>query len=271
MFTAVLVVSVAAAVLTAALLNVEVLRPGPIMASLWNVSTFGWGIALATGIVRAMGKLNTQLLLLEGELDREITALNAHGRKAQLAVSRLLHGPVQDAIASALRKVETGVDSSQLPDLVVGLQQTITTVLENEDFSVQPVSFRSALADIAELWLGLCEVSVRAQDAVLSRVESDPTATSALIELAREACSNAIRHGNAHACVVEVALTNDGRSVELIVTNNGDALSADTVDGYGSQLFSELSTSWARVATTDGTRVSATIPFASTSDSVRIF
>jgi signal transduction histidine kinase len=56
---------------------------------------------------------------------------------------------------------------------------------------------RPVLAEIAETWHGLCTIDLAMSDEVETTLKQDATCVETVLEIAREACSNAIRHGSA--------------------------------------------------------------------------
>lgn len=241
-------------------------QTAPLLSAFWNCLTAGLVIALSGGAIAAMQSAQRSLLELQDELKREVALLNAAGRQSQLALGRVLHGPVQDAIASALRRVESGIPDDALPALVIDLNTTISAVLAAEQRTDEIRSFAAALSDLRELWEGVCRIDVSVSDADARAIQLDPAATVALIELAREACSNAIRHGDATRCAIAVRVNSGESVIELEVFNDGLPPQAEARRGQGNQLFDELSVRWTRGEVRGGTRVTAAIPLGSFAD-----
>ena len=255
-----------ASVLTSLAFSEQLRQAAPLLSAFWNCLTAGLVIALSGGAIAAMQSAQRSLLELQDELKREVALLNAAGRQSQLALGRVLHGPVQDAIASALRRVESGIPDDALPALVIDLNTTISAVLTAEQRTDEARSFTAAMSEVRELWEGVCRIDVSVSDADTHAIQLDPAATVALIELAREACSNAIRHGDATRCAIEVRVNSGESVIQLEVFNDGLPPQAEAHRGQGSQLFDELSVRWARTAVPGGTRVSAAIPLSSRAD-----
>jgi signal transduction histidine kinase len=87
-------------------------------------------------------------------------------------------------------------------------------------------------------------------------ISDDPVATSALIEVVREAVGNSIRHGNATSIVVTIVLR-ETNLIGLIIADNGSGIAVTAVPGIGSQLFSSLTYDWTIETSPAGTVITA--------------
>ena len=91
---------------------------------------------------------------------------------------------------------------------------------------------------------------------MIERVSADPSATAALIEVVREAVGNAIRHGNATS--VDIAVLDSGVDlVGLVIADNGTGVTAGSMPGIGSDLFTSLAYEWSSDSSPQGTTVTA--------------
>lgn len=241
-------------------MGINLLSPGPAIGGTAVCIAIGWVFALCAGAIEAMRSSERAQASLEDELRREVAALNGANRQAQLRLSRLLHGPIQDSIAAALRKVDNGAPARDIPALVAELNLQINAALSTDAPPAQLADFGRAMSDIQTLWDGVCRIDLEISDTDLSMIGADQIATGALIELARESCSNAIRHGTSTQCLVEVSVDRPDAVIRLRVTSNGSAPSPDAVPGQGSALFQELSIDWSRTAAPPGCLVEASIP-----------
>ncbi len=93
-------------------------------------------------------------------------------------------------------------------------------------------------------------------------IQSDSSPSHALVELVREACANATRHGEATSIEISVTLGDQDRAIELAFGNDGLPLPAHPKLGIGSQLFDEQTLSWSRTQEGDTVRVTARLPLA---------
>jgi signal transduction histidine kinase len=116
------------------------------------------------------------------------------------------------------------------------------------------------LAEIAETWHGLCKIDLAMSDAVEATLKQDPTCVETVLEIAREACSNAIRHGSAENIHLTVELV-DTDLVKLTVINDGTKVDSQSKRGVGSAYLDDCSYSHELVANSDGATLIATIPY----------
>lgn len=79
-----------------------------------------------------------------------------------------------------------------------------------------------------------------------SSLVHSPTTSSIVLELTREAVSNAIRHGDAGR--IEISVTADPlhQDIHLRVTNDGQLLPDDLVEGVGTRLLEDMTLEWTR-------------------------
>ena len=182
------------------------------------------------GIVHELGVLNSQL--------RQEVWFN---RKRAAAV---LHGPVQAALYASAMRLKTQSISNE--ELTRTLQADIEKALARLDSSNSIEPFESVLEQIEDVWQGLAKVSHQSISAgTKAALDANPTAASCVLEIVREAVSNAIKHGKASEIELQVEATE--QFLQVTVQNNGAPLSPDAVAGYGSQILDEVCYEWSLV------------------------
>ena len=193
------------------------------------------------------------------EVNQQIELSNARMRQeiwfAQRNLTWVLHGPVQSALVSATIRLESGADLSvaDRESLWSNIVRAYS-LLKTSGPSIPDVS--GFLTEIRTLWQDVCEVSFNDSNSMIEIISVDPVATSAVIEIVREAVGNAIRHGN--ATWVEVTILNRAMNlVGLVIVDNGSGVTASAVPGIGSQLFASLSYQWSRDSSPTGTTILA--------------
>jgi signal transduction histidine kinase len=206
-----------------------------------------WTVALVIGTIQLLETNKQALTDAVDELKREVIALNGSYRQLQQGISRALHGPVQEAITVALLKLESNSSSETPASLAEDLRHRIAKSLEVLDTPTQVATdVRKALEDLKELWSDAVDITFNVDLEQLTLLQLHPWSSRVLGELAREACSNAIRHGNATKISIEIETSRDTNSACLRVENNGEAIPENPRYGLGSQLFDEVCLEWSR-------------------------
>lgn len=224
-----------------------------------------WVIALVTTSRQMLREANIELTEVNSALKRQLVTENAEARMFEESVSRVLHGPVQDAVAAALLRVQ------QLPaGTPLGLDETTQirrpiedalTLLNEPRSSAKSVA--ESLAMLTELWGGVVTITLDLDDQAISTISASERTNSTVVELLREAISNAIRHGDASEVHVSVALSESKTDAYLRVSNNGALLGKHTQDGIGTKLFDDLTLNWNRRNRESEVVLEATVPLAS--------
>lgn len=234
-------------------------------------STFLSGIFIAvivvigSGLVRAAMQEHRRIMVVlseaQLELKTQIAKENVQFRHLQKSVSRALHGPVQDAASSAERKLASALNKGKpSPQLISELRQRLARSLDALDV-LEPTRLDplQRIRDLAELWEGSTDIDITVTQPAQRMMTEYRISGDVVAELVNEACSNAIRHGNALNINVDI-YSDDLKALMLIVENDGSEISSSHEEGIGSQLFDELTSVWSRNSKHGQTVVKATIP-----------
>jgi signal transduction histidine kinase len=108
---------------------------------------------------------------------------------------------------------------------------------ENENFDI-------VLAQITDVWDGVCEIRFEISDEMRIELRASSSVAVCVLEVIREATSNAIKHGGATEILVSVKPTSRDSLLLVEILNNGKLPDAESEAGYGSQLLSEVTYSW---------------------------
>ena len=206
-----------------------------------------WTVTLVLSVNELLRDTNNRLLESIDELKREVIALSAAHRQLQRGISHVLHGPVQSAITSALLRLQSG--GAKLTDAGISeeLRARISSALDTlSEPSHAITDLRLLLDDLVELWSGAVEIHATCSDDDHDTIHQQPVTAYAVAEIVREACSNAIRHGNANRIDVSIRVSPEDRTAEVIVTNNGAPFEPGAPPGLGSQLLDEVALDWRR-------------------------
>lgn len=220
-----------------------------------------WTVTLVSTALKLLKQTNEQLVVAVEEIKREVIAINNSYRQLHRGVSRVLHGPVQEAVVAAMLRLKAQPIEATGVDYAKPIRKKITSVLELLNQPAIPATdLSNVFSDLEELWSEVVAISFQVSDRDLAIVGSDLSAAYALAELTREACSNAIRHGKANSIQISVRVVDEQRAIDLVVENDGLALSDSIKPGLGSQLFDEQTLAWSRKRIGSRTVVQAKLP-----------
>lgn len=120
------------------------------------------------------------------------------------------------------------------------LNRALVALEEPPNLDIDLQQFTSELVDT---WAGICEVTWRFSERASRVLMRDKSARICVNEIAKEAVSNAVRHGNASVAKIEIdRMQND--LIEMKISNDGAPPKAKIEKGVGSQMFDELTLEW---------------------------
>jgi hypothetical protein len=196
------------------------------------------------------------------ELKREVIFLNNGLRIMQKSISRVLHGPVQQEITLAIKKIQDSTNAEEARQVAMVSQVRINNALAKlAEPDGAPINLSDSLRMFAELWEGSVAIAITLRKADLKIIQIRPNLPQVLDELAREACRNAIVHGQPVNISITFSVDSGNRSVEMVVENDGKALEPGAQGGLGSQIFDDLTMRWSRTQVGHLVRLVSTVPF----------
>lgn len=219
-----------------------------------------WVITLTFSSNQLMEKTKTQLASTIADLEREIISLNNAYRQQQRMISRVLHGPVQDAINSTIYRLQSSpkLESSVL---IGEMKERIEQALEQINSAEKSSTDLDRLFDeIVELWEGVVNIRIDITPGDSAAIKHDEQAAYTLGEVVREACANAIRHGEAKNIHVKVSIYDEARAICVTSENDGLPFPLESIDGLGTQMLNELCLNWRREQVENLTLLTAQIP-----------
>lgn len=153
-------------------------------------------------------------------------------------LAKVVHGTVQGRIRSAAVS-QTYLNQNDLEALS---QECIRLV----ELGPESQSVDEFLEQSRRLWAGILEIDISADPEALQKVDSDPIARTSLLEVMREAFTNAVRHGSASNAWIELAVLVEGprQLLKIKISNNGKPLAVDQISGFGSSVFDEVTSKW---------------------------
>lgn len=210
---------------------------------------------------KEMESIELQLKNYEHKLRWTIAALNGQHWLQKKQFARKIHGPIQSEVAAAAIRIERSLSTGEVTEsgevVLRNLRDRLAKLLDDTKGTsdVRPV-----LAEIAETWHGLCKIELEMSEEVERTLKQDATCVETVLEIAREACSNAIRHGSAENILLTVEMANH-ELVKLTVRNDGTKVDIDSKRGVGSAYLDDCTYSHALEMNEDGAILTATIPY----------
>ena len=134
----------------------------------------------------------------------------------------------------------------------------LVEALGHLDTDQRQTSVRTALADIARAWDGLCAVDLDLPDDLAARIDQDPPLASAIVDICTDACSNAVRHGGATSVAMRAFPVGD--TLDLVVSDDGAPDAGAGLPGLGSAMLDDVSLTWLRRREDGRTVLRATLP-----------
>lgn len=184
-------------------------------------------------------------------------------RQVRRRIAKLLHSSVQaELIASAgllaNRSKEAGDAASHDMDISQELNRLTSAIHDRLVPATEPViPAKERITDLTSLWTGVMDVTLESDDEVWTVLDQDPGALDAVIDVVAEGLTNAIRHGNGPQIVISIAI--QGSEIILLLTSFG-SLTQGRQSGFGSEVLTEATSTWALEAESDQIRLTTHIP-----------
>ena len=173
---------------------------GVILLSL-NISLPAVGVTFFKGFEAERAKRLEELKTASAEAQWQRSLIQSRAWVEQQRLGRFVHSELQGRIrATALRA--TREHGTTLPAEVV--QDLEEECLRAIDLTVDEPDLDAFIANTVELWHGVAEVRFDLSPQARDALDADPWATTALIEISREAISNATKHGSASSVQISV-------------------------------------------------------------------
>jgi signal transduction histidine kinase len=226
-----------------------------------TLGTVAVGLLLTYGFVveKQRRDYESELRAANKELNLELNRTSQLIWHVRQRAAQTLHGSVQASLTAANMRI-LGAENIDEELLEKVRQDLVRATLALTDLDGPVIELRTSIADLIELWQGVCEVKVSIDDKLLNLISSNQVTSHCINQILKESVTNAIRHGNAQLVEVSIQDLSDG-SIQIEVTNNGetDLLGAR---GVGSQILDEITMRWSRDAVDGKVRVVAQVALA---------
>ena len=226
------------------------LAPSAIPSQIVFGLSVGVGMLLSiTGYFGLVIERRLRFLELANDANRSVASSLSRLRHeilvTQRQLGRLLHGGVQGRLQAAVLRLSRSEQVSE--ELVRDVTSDIVEarrLIERIDTPVSS-SLGELLDDVIDFWAGVCEVTIdttRELDELISR---DAVAVQCVIELIREAVTNAVKHGQANDVSMKLRLESKQHIRIFVIHDEQDNHVLPVVDtGLGSHIYDELSNTW---------------------------
>ena len=212
-----------------------------------------WGVLAFLVSVLAMldehGRQNrASLAELNVELEEVLARLRREAWLLHRTVALAVHGPVQSALVStAMRLSASDRTEDSINDARRRLDEALTAI-EHDHHEVP--SINDALADLTGLWTPVVQIKADVWPSAESRLAGNTGLRRCVIEICREAASNAIRHGRATA--LDISLIGMGETIVIRVSDDGDGVPSESIAGLGEAMLDDTCLRWSRLNRPDG-------------------
>ncbi|CAB4887455.1 MAG: hypothetical protein F2793_10445 [Actinobacteria bacterium] len=174
------------------------------------------------------------------ELEEHLARLRREAWLLHRTVALAVHGPVQSALVStAMRLSASDRTEESVNDARRRLDHALSAI-EHDHHEV--LSVDDALADLTGLWKPVVQIRADVWPNAESRLADNYGLRRCVIEICREATSNAIRHGQAR--VVDISLIGVGETIVIRVSDDGDGVPSDPISGLGTAMLDDTCLRW---------------------------
>lgn len=205
--------------------------------------------------------IELQLNNYEHRLRWTIAALNGQHWLQKKQFARKIHGPIQSEVAAAAIRIERSLSTGEVSESGEEALQNLRDRLARILADTKGISdVRPVLAEIAETWHGLCQIDFELSLETESALREDSVCVETVLEIVREACSNAIRHGSAEHIRITIEFV-EPDLVALVVRNDGSRIEANSRRGVGSAYLDDCTYSHELGTSSEGATLTATVPY----------
>lgn len=234
---------------------------GSLIASALVIS-IGLGCLLIAALIsqqqRALSDVRAMVSLERWELSQ----VDSDIQRTRARIAQVLHSGVQgDLIAAAmaltLAQPDTaGAAIAQAQSIVAQVLRELDRPARTDALNGQTMS--EALAAVTEPWRRVMPVEVTLTREDAARLDANRLVAAEVLSLAREALSNAARHGRARHAAVAIEVR--AESVHITVVNDGDAPPAVVRAGFGLSQIGNGATWQLKATVPNGAELTVVIP-----------
>jgi signal transduction histidine kinase len=179
-----------------------------------------------------------------GEIRKLVAFLQNESQVNRRTMAQVVHGRIQASLQAASIKITQAPNITD--ELVAEIRADLNqAILDTQDTSLEILGVRKQLADMADQWLGICDLTVSFEGEVEQRLDRANLAKTAVVEVIREGLNNAVKHSEADEADVVVRIVEPGL-VGIVIRNavHIQPAGAQSSNGYGSRMLDQITESW---------------------------
>lgn len=170
----------------------------------------------------------------------------------------VLHGTVQSALTAAVNRLNNANELDEFTIQMVNQDLLRATSAIDSDQSTS-VNLEESFKELHDVWSGICSVNVKISERAKRALTRNSDTTFCVNEIAKEAVSNAVRHGSAKSALIEIDRLEDDL-LQVEITNDGIPLRSQEKPGIGSEMLDEICLNWALENSGKKVRLIANLP-----------
>lgn len=170
----------------------------------------------------------------------------------------LLHGTVQSALTAASTRLQTAqeIDEFTIQMVKQDLHRAESAINSS---NTDTLNFDESIQELKLVWNGICDVTVQVSERAKRALQRNSDAAFCVNEIAKEAISNAVRHGSASTATIEIDRIEDDL-IQIEVVNDGLASRPKERKGIGSSMLDEICLNWSLTNKSKLVYLSAELP-----------
>lgn len=212
------------------------------------------GISIFSGILAPVILAHTKARLKrQQEIETKIASeLNAIAKENSIFAQRvwvfrkrwllLLHGTVQSALTAAITRLQTTEEIDEFTVQMVKQDLRRAEAAINSS-TTETLNFDEAMEELRAVWNGICDVTVQVSERAKRALQRNSDSAFCINEIAKEAISNAVRHGSANTAKIDIDRVEDDL-IHIQVINDGISARAKDRKGIGSSMLDEICLHW---------------------------
>ncbi len=171
----------------------------------------------------------------------------------------LLHGTVQSALTAAITRLQTTEEIDEFTVQMVK-QDLHRAELAINSSQTAELNFDDAMNELKSVWQDICEIDIQVSERAKRALGRNTDSAFCVNEIAKEAISNAVRHGSANHAKIAIDRIDDDL-IQLEISNDGISVRSKENSGIGSSMLNEICLDWSLTNKAKRVYLMANLPF----------